>query len=382
MTQYLVNRLVQSLVVFFVFLTIAFFLIQAQPGDFASFYLLDPNITPEARAQLKASFGLDRPVYVQYLQYVRNFFQADFGISFQFNRPVLSVIMERLPRTVILFLTASVISFYLGFVMGKMIAWRRGGVVEYASTIGGVFLYTVFTPWFGLMMIWIFAFKLDWFPIGKFVTPELWSNAGVSANYVFGRMLFAAAAASGCLVVLIVVLQRLKFRRRQPVIFGSAILLTAACFAFFAAGPIATYVWDIFKHMVLPVTVLTLISYAGTMLLTRNAMLETLREDYVLAARAKGLPASAIRDRHVARNALLPVVTSLVFSVAFAFDGGVITETIFSWPGLGLTLVNSSVEGDLPLAVGAFLFTGMFALLAHMTADVLYVFLDPRIRYQ
>jgi peptide/nickel transport system permease protein len=118
------------------------------------------------------------------------------------------------------------------------------------------------------------------------------------------------------------------------------------------------------------------------MLLTRNAMLETLREDYVLAARAKGLPANAIRDRHVARNALLPVVTSLVFSVAFAFDGGVITETIFSWPGIGLTLISSSIEGDLPLAVGAFLFTGMFALIAHMAADVLYVFLDPRIRYQ
>lgn len=382
MTQYLVNRLVQSLVVFFVFLSIAFFLIQAQPGDFASFYLLDPNITAEARAQIKSSFGLDRPLHIQYLRYLRNFFQGDFGTSFQFNRPVLDVILERLPRTVILFLTAAVISFYLGFVMGKIIAWRRGGFVEYASTIGGVFLYTVFTPWFGLIMIWIFAFKLDWLPIGKFVTPELWSNADFSANDVFGRMLLAAAVASASLLVLVILLQRLRVRRRQPIILGSALLLTAACFIFFAAGPFATYVWDIFKHMVLPVTVLTLISYAGTMLLTRNAMLETLREDYVLAVRAKGLSQNAIRDRHVARNALLPVVTSLVFSVAFAFDGGVITETIFSWPGLGLTLISSSIEGDLPLAVGAFLFTGVFALIAHMAADVLYVFLDPRIRYQ
>lgn len=382
MTQYLVNRLVQAAVVFFVFLSIAFFLIQAQPGDFTSFYLLDPNITPEARAQIKASFGLDRPVYVQYLQYVGNFFQGDFGSSFQFNRPVLSVIMERLPRTVILFLTATVISFYMGFVMGKVIAWRRGGLVEYASTIGGVFLYTVFTPWFGLIMIWAFAFKLGWLPIGKFVTPELWSSATFTANSVFGQMLLAATVSSVALLALAIFLQRLRIRQPQPVLFGSALLLIAGCFVYFAMGPISAYVWDITRHMFLPITVLTLISFAGTMLLTRNSMLETLREDYVLAARAKGLPTNVIRDRHVARNAMLPVVTSLVFSVAFAFDGGVITETIFSWPGIGLTLINSSIEGDLPLAVGAFLFTGVFALVAHMAADILYVFLDPRIRYQ
>jgi peptide/nickel transport system permease protein len=133
--------------------------------------------------------------------------------------------------------------------------------------------------------------------------------------------------------------------------------------------------------MVLPVATLTLISFAGTMLLTRNSMLETMREDYVMAVRAKGLPERMIRDKHVARNALLPVVTSFVFSLAFAIDGGVITETIFSWPGMGLTLVNAAQSEDLPLAVGAFVFTGIFALVAHLAADILYVFLDPRIRY-
>ena len=134
--------------------------------------------------------------------------------------------------------------------------------------------------------------------------------------------------------------------------------------------------------MVLPVAVLTLISFAGTMLLMRSSMLETIREDYVMAARAKGLPESVIRDKHAARNALLPVVTSLVFSLAFAIDGGVITETIFSWPGIGLTLLDSVVEEDIPLAVGALVITGFFALVAHLVADILYVYLDPRIRYQ
>ena len=139
--------------------------------------------------------------------------------------------------------------------------------------------------------------------------------------------------------------------------------------------------WDIIMHMVLPVATLTLISFAGTMLLTRNSMLETMREDYVLAARAKGLPDKQVRDRHVARKALLPVVTSFVFSLAFAIDGGVIIETVFSWPGMGQTLVEAAVAEDLPLAVGAFVFVGIFVLVAHLVADVLYVYLDPRIRY-
>jgi len=134
--------------------------------------------------------------------------------------------------------------------------------------------------------------------------------------------------------------------------------------------------------MVLPVATLTLISFAGTMLITRNSMLETLREDYIMAARAKGLPEKEVRDRHAARNALLPVVTSFVFSLAFAIDGGVIIEAIFSWPGMGRTLLDAVLSEDLPLAIGAFVFVGVFALVAHLVADVLYVYLDPRIRYQ
>ena len=133
--------------------------------------------------------------------------------------------------------------------------------------------------------------------------------------------------------------------------------------------------------MALPVATLTLISFAGTMLLTRNSMVETMREDYVLAARAKGLTEKNVRDKHVARNALLPVVTSFALSLAFAVDGGVIIESVFSWPGMGQTLVAAASTEDLPLAVGAFVFVGVFVLLAHLAADVLYAYLDPRIRY-
>jgi len=117
------------------------------------------------------------------------------------------------------------------------------------------------------------------------------------------------------------------------------------------------------------------------MLLMRNTMLETMREDYVMAAKAKGLPDNVVRDKHAARNALLPVVTSLIFAIAFSVDGGVFTETIFSWPGMGQLLLLSALEQDYPVAIGSLVFTGIFALVAHVIADILYAFLDPRIRY-
>jgi peptide/nickel transport system permease protein len=117
------------------------------------------------------------------------------------------------------------------------------------------------------------------------------------------------------------------------------------------------------------------------MLLTRTTMLETLREDYIMAARAKGLSEQVVRDRHAARNALLPVFTSLIINLPFILTGGIITETIFSWPGMGLTLLESSTSGDIPMIMGSFLFIGALSLLAHLVSDVAYVFLDPRIRY-
>lgn len=382
MARHMTGRLVQIILVFLLFLTLVFFLVQMQPGDFTTFYALDPNIPPEARERIRASFGLDQPAWRQYFTYMGNVFTGDFGTSFGQRRPVTEVILERLPRTLMLFLTATIISFYLGFVLGKIIAWHRGRAIEYVATISGVYLYTIFTPWFALILIWLFAFRFKWFPIGKFINPTLWRHVDFTANQVFNQMLWTALAGGAVLLVFAVVIQRLRVRHAGMAMLGMLGLIVAGSYGWWAMSGVGAFGLDILKHMVLPVITLTAISFAGTMLLTRNAMLETMREDYVLAARAKGLPTNVVRDRHVARNAMLPVVTSLVFSLAFAIDGGVITETVFSWPGLGRTLFDAAVTSDLPLAVGAFVFTGLFALVAHVVADILYVFLDPRIRYQ
>lgn len=383
MTAYLIRRIIQIALTLVLFITVVFFMLQAQPGDITLQYTLNPDVPPEARASIQERFGVGKPVWEQWTLYMKNIATGDLGVSFgQYPRPVMDILMERLPRTLMLFLTAAVISFYLGFAMGKILAWRRGGITEYVSTIGGVALYTVFTPWFALLIIWLFAVQLDLFPVGKFIDVRLWRTESVRANTIFNGMLISAASLSAFLFLVVALATRLKSAWSGRIIRGTIVVSVGIMVLAWNLSGVGHLALDIIKHMALPVLVLTLISFAGTMLLTRSSMLDTIREDYIMVARAKGLPESVIRDKHAARNALLPVVTSLVFSLAFAIDGGVITESIFSWPGIGLTLLDSVTQEDIPLAVGALVITGIFALVAHLVADILYAYLDPRIRYQ
>ncbi|MCY4366677.1 MAG: ABC transporter permease [Chloroflexi bacterium] len=383
MTGYLVRRAGQMVLTLFLIITVAFFLVQAQPGDYASFYALNPDLPPDVREQIRASFGLDKPLWEQYLIHLKNTVTGNFGVSFgHFPRPVMDVLIERVPRTAVLFLTATVFSFYIGFFLGKAIAWRRGGVLEYTATISGATLFTVFTPAFALMMIWIFSFRLGWLPVGKFLDPLVWRHADVTANHVFGQMLLTAFLFTVFAFLVLWALRktgRVALARWAGPLIAVGAVVVLLLWSISSVGGLAL---DILKHMVLPIVTLTLISFAGTMLLTRNSMLETVREDYVMAARAKGLPEKQVRDRHAARNALLPVVTSLVYSLIFAIDGSVIIEVVFSWPGTGLTLLQAVRTEDLPLVMGAMVFIGLFSLLAHVIVDILYVYLDPRIRYQ
>jgi peptide/nickel transport system permease protein len=373
MAGYIFKRVLQIVLILVVFQSILFFLLQAQPGGIEYQFIANPDIPPEARQVIVERLGLDRPLGEQYLNYLKNFFTGNLGVSFTlYPRLVIDVIAERAPRTILLFLTATVVSFYTGFVLGKILAWHRGGLLEYGVTLGGSFLYTVFTPWFALLLIWIFAFKLGLFPVGKFLDPVIWRDAPVNANYVFSRILLTILVVS----VLLLILYRLT---RRPGLSLVGLLLAAG--ALWVASGLGAYALDIAHHVILPTVSVTLVSFAGTMLLMRNSMLETIREDYILTARAKGISERAIRDRHAARNALLPVVTSLVLGLATVISGGIITETIFSWPGMGLTLLNAAQQKDIPLAMGALTFVGMLALFAHLVVDILYAFLDPRIRY-
>ncbi len=382
MLRFLAVRIFQIVLLLLVFQTLLFFVLEALPGDISNQFIGNPDIPPEAKQKIIERLGLDKPIGERYLNYLRNFVKGDLGVSFvYYPRPVIDIIKERAPRTIVLFATATLVSFFMGFVLGKQLAWRRGGLYEYTVTIGGAILYTVFTPWFGLIMIWLFSFKLGLFPVGGFLDPQKWSGAPVSANVVFNRLIATAIVLVLLLAVLYYLTRKLSPWKREVRWAGVAVLLLAAI-GIWAASPYGSYALDILHHLILPVMTVTLVAFAGTMLLTRNSMLETLREDYILTARAKGLSEKVVRDKHAARNAMLPVVTSLVLGLAFVISGGIITETIFSWPGMGQTLLQASLTEDIPLAVGALTFVAVLALLAHLVVDILYFYLDPRIRSQ
>lgn len=292
----------------------------------------------------------------------------------------MDIMMERAPRTIFLFLTSTLISFFIGFFLGKILAWQRGSLIEYSVTVVGAVLYTVFTPWFGLMMIWLFGFYLKWLPLGKFLDPGLWRAAPVDANHVFNRLLLTATIYVVLILGLVWVTRKMNVIVRERLRWAGAIVLILAAIGIWGSSQVGIFAADIIKHMILPILVMTAVNFGGMMLFTRTMMLETLREDYIMAAKAKGLPNNVIRDKHAARNAILPVFTSLIINLPFILGGGIITETIFSWPGMGLTLLEASTSGDIPLMMGAFLFIGSLALIAHLIADLSYGFLDPRIR--
>jgi len=382
MWGYLAKRTVQMILTLFLFQALTYAIIDAQPGDIADLLTLDPNIPPNERERLRRELGLDRPPAERFITYIGNFYRGDLGVSFaEYPKPVIDIIRERLPRTLVLFVSASIVSFVAGFFTGRILAWKRGGVVEYGSTIMGVILYTMFLPFFALMMIWLFAVTLDWLPTGKFLNPLLWLETEVAANDVFMALILTALIVGTVAAIGFVVSNHVERRYRSWIRVASVVTPLIASLIYWSTSGIGFLAWDIFSHLILPVMVLTLYTYGGTMLLMRTSMLETMREDFILTAKAKGLPDKVVRDRHAARTALLPVWTGLVFAIGGALAGGIITETIFSWPGLGRTLLNSALVADIPVAMGVLTVIGVMTLLSHLVADVGYAFLDPRIRY-
>ncbi len=383
MWKYLGRRLVQMFITLLLFQVLTYFLIDAQPGDIADLLTLNPEIPPAEVQRMKAELGLDRPPLERMVKYIGNFYQGNLGVSFQkYPTTVMSIIKERLPRTIVLFVTANIIAFWAGFITGKILAWRRGGFVEYGSTIVGVTLYTVFLPWFALMMIWLFAVTLDWFPPGKFIDPLEWLEAGIpSTNDIFTRLIVTVLAAIVVMFVGFSLSNRVPRKQRLPVRIASVVLPIAGVIVYWLSSGWGYLAWDIISHLILPILTLTLYAYAGTMLLMRTTMLETLREDYIMTARAKGLPDKTVRDKHAARNALLPVWTGLVFGITASIGGGIITETVFSWPGIGLAYLQAATTEDIPVAMGILTVLGVMTLIAQLIVDVGYAFLDPRIRY-
>lgn len=313
------RRVAQAGVVAVLVATLAFFLIHLAPGD--PFAELGEQVGADLRAEQRARFGLDDPVGVQYLRYVRNVARGDLGLSFETARPVRALIAEALPRTLLLMGTALTLSFALGVLLGVVQAVRRGGLADRLSRAVTLVCYSMPDFWLALLLLLLFSQRLRWLPTG--------GMPGALARELYGT---------------------------------------------------GGYLLEVARHLVLPVLALVLLSTAVVARLQRSALLATLPEDYVRTAVAKGLSRRRAVLRHALRNALLPVITLVGLAFPALLGGAVLIERVFNWPGMGLLVVNAIGQRDYFVLVGCVLVGSVMVVLGGLLADVLTALADPRQR--
>jgi peptide/nickel transport system permease protein len=301
-------------------LVINYFLFRVMPGDPVSMLVRNPKMTPEALARVKAALGLDRPWYEQFATYMGDLARGDLGDSFIFKKPVLAIIGERVLPTLLLTLVAEALAIAAGMLVGVASAWKRGSKLDVAGLGLTLVAYSMPTFWLGILLVALFAGKLRLFPVSGMISPAL----------VF--------------------------------------------------APLPARAGDVLAHLVLPSVTLALVLMGEYALIMRNAMIEILTEDYIVTARAKGLSESEVLRRHAMPNAMIPMATIIAMSLGFTITGALQVETVFSWPGLGRLMYEALKGRDYPLLQGIFLVTSVAVVGANLAADILYRYIDPRVR--
>lgn len=312
MTTYIIRRFLATVWVLLGVTLGAFLIIQLTPGD-PALVILGQDADPAAITRLRHQLGLDRPLPVQYVQFLGDVIRGDLGTSFRSNRPVLSELRASFPNTIELAVASIIIATVTGMALGILSALRRGTIVDTAATTVTLVGISIPNFWLGVMLMLAFSYHLGWFP------------------------------ASG------------------------------------RGGPLTT--WAGIRSVALPAVTLATSSAAVIARITRTSLLEVFELDYIRTARAKGALEVNVIRRHALANALIPVVTIVGLQFGFLLGGAVVTERIFAWPGLGLVLVNAISNRDLPVVQGALLLVAGVFVLLNLFTDLLYGFLDPRIRY-
>ena len=317
---YVVRRLIQTVPVVLGVVIVNFLLLQLAPGDLATVLAGEAGGAPkEYIDQLRARFGHDQPVYIQLFNYLRNLIVLDLGYSFRQSAPVFDLLMQRLWPTLLLMVCTLVLSLGFGILMGLLAAlWVRTWK-DNAISVAAIIVYATPLFWVGLMLILVFSIRLDWFP-----------TSGMEDVVAFHEGWARVA--------------------------------------------------DIAHHLVLPTLTLSLFYLALYARLMRASMLEQRGLDYVVTARAKGQSERRITTRHVFRNALLPVVTMAGVQTGGLIGGSVVVDSIFAWPGLGQLAYQSLFARDYNLLLGIFFLSAVLVVVVNLIVDVVYVFLDPRIR--
>ena len=386
MIKYLAQRAFSNLIALFIFLTIIFFLSQLIiPTDFTTQFAMTMN--REARDKLKQELGIDQPLWRQYLNWIQRLLQGDLGTSFG-GQSVSAAFKELLPYTLLVFFAGTALSFSLGKWLGKVVAWRGPGIVSGTLTFTAVSLYTTFPPWLTFLVTYLFSRRLNWFTSpykrggGPFerVKQELWRDFIWTPQQLMLYMLLTWLVV-WLLLFLADKLQERVSRKRLPWwlrlvffiggVWGSWQLL--GCYP---------QAMDILSLAGLPILTYVLLSFGETMLIMRTSMVDTLQEEYISTAWAKGLPERKVRDKHAARNALLPVFSRLIVSLPYLLTGLVIIEKTFEWPGFSTALFDALYKQDMPLVMGGLLLVGVLSLLLRTLLDLVQIYLDPRIRYR
>ncbi len=312
--RYLFSRLLQSLVLLWLVSMIAFAVLHLAPGGPLSQFALSPGMTQEQIARITEQLGLNRPLPVQYFDWLGHLLIGDWGKSFRDGRSVLDVIGSHLGATLQLMVSSTLLSIILGTWIGVLGAIRRYSAFDYLATIGAMIALSIPTFWFGLVTIFIFSVRLGWLPAGNMFT------------------------------------------------IGDGSFL------------------DYLHHLILPCVVLGLVTVAIWSRYMRSAMLEVVNQDYIRTARAKGVRERAILWRHAIRNALLPMITIAGLQLPTLLSGALVTETVFTWPGMGRLFLDSLNYRDYPVVMGILVFSAVLVLIGNLLADLLYAVADPRIR--
>ncbi len=328
-SDYMLRRLGWALLTIVFVVTLNFFLFRILPGDPAKAGIRDPRLTRAAQEALTRRFGLDKPLLInlqggnplesQFFIYFGNLLRGDLGISYNFNRPVADLLGERLNNTLLLLLLGELLAIVLGLSLGALAAWRRGTAIDTGTLIFGLFTWALPTFWLGIMLLVVGSSYLG-LPVGGIRT------AG----------------------------------KQFPTFWEQA--------------------RDQGRHLIMPTITIAIVLLGEFILIMRSALLEVLGEDYILTARAKGLTDGEVLRKHAFKNAMLPVITIIALTLGFTVGGFIQVETVFSWPGLGSAIFEAVSRRDYPMLQGTFLLIAVSVVLANLAADLLYIYLDPRVR--
>lgn len=341
-----------------------------------------PPETPQQVEQAPTGEAYVAPtdsVFQQYLYYLQNLIRGDLGVSSTRRMQVVDVLVELAPRTLILILPGAIIGFIIGMRLGVRIAWKRGSLQEAGSTVAGVSLFTSFPPFLSFFLATIFAYNLNWLPRENIIDPGLWLGSGMQPNKVIGWMLVTLLIDSTLLYFLWKSTRWVMKRRRLLRGAGTAVILVLTL-AWWLGNGYGPFVWDILRHLFLPLTTLILLTFGTTMLLMRASMADVLQEAHVTTAKAKGLPDSQVSNKHVARLAMIPVVSRFILELPLVIISSFAIERVFFWNGLGQYLFQATNESDYMLVLGILTVVGIVILAAHFFVDMLNLMLDPRLR--